>query len=121
MKNTVGNIENYLGSIDDSELLSINREYLENIGDLDHGIYENDEEFFEMFFQGSSVMEVVRAVHFGNYSYTDTYVKFDGYANLETTNYLEDFIDISELAEYIHENPEDFDIEFDEEDEDEEE
>ena len=120
MKNTVRNIENYLNNLDDSELLSINREYLENIHDVDSDTFENNEEFFEMFFQGSS-MDAVRAVHFGDYRYTDAYVKFDGYGNLETTNNLGDFIDISELAEYIHENPENFDIEFDEEDEDEEE
>ena|SRR5690554_1340934 len=120
MKNTARNIEDYLNNLDDSELLSINREYLENINNLDSDIYENDEEFFEVYFP-NKVMDAIRAVQFGDYRYTDTYVKFDGYANLETTNHLEDFIDISELAEYIHENPEDFDIEFDEEDEDEEE
>ena len=120
MKNTVENIEDYLKDLDDSELLSINREYLENNKYLDDDIYGNDEEFFEMFFQGR-VLEAVRAIHFGDYNYVDAYVKFNGYANLETTNHLADFIDISELAEYIHENPEDFDIEFDEDDEDEEE
>src|SRR5690554_4352880 len=113
MKNTVRNIEDYLKDLDDSELLSINREYLENINDLDNDIYGNDEEFFEIFFQ-DKLMDAVKAISFGEYRYSDAYVKFNGYANLETTNYLEDFIDTSELAEYIHENPEDFDIEFDE-------
>src|SRR5690606_23695390 len=120
MKNTARNIEDYLDNLNDSELLSINREYLENINNLDSDVYENDEEFFETFFQGKT-MDAVRAISFGEYRYSDTYVKFNGYANLETTSYLEDFIDTSELAEYIHENPEDLDIEFDEDDEDEEE
>ena len=120
MKNTAKNIEEYLDNLEDHELLSVNREYLENTNNLDDDIYNNDEEFFEIHFS-DKVMDAIRAVQFGKYNYTDAYVKFDGYANLETTNHLEDFIDISELAEYIHENPEDFDIEFDEEDEDEEE
>lgn len=69
-------------------------------GSLDHLEYfENDEEFFNMFFE-NKVIEAVRAVYYGNYNYNDDYVKFDGYGNLETCNYY-DFIE--ELQENINE------------------
>ena len=42
--------------------------------------YYNDEEFFEKYFQQKD--KVARAICYGNYRYTDDYVKFDGHMNL---------------------------------------
>ena len=44
--------------------------------------YENDEEFFDMFF--ANTMEAVRSVCYGNYNYSDDLVRLDGYGNLES-------------------------------------
>jgi hypothetical protein len=44
--------------------------------------YENDEEFFEMFF--TNAFDAVRSAHYGNYNYSDDLVRFDGYGNLES-------------------------------------
>lgn len=46
-------------------------------------VYENDEEFFNLFFQNNPI-EAVRAALYGNYNYNDEYVKFNGYDNLES-------------------------------------
>ena len=46
-------------------------------------VYENDEEFFDMFFKGRPA-EVARAIHYGDFNYNDEYIKFNGYGNLET-------------------------------------
>lgn len=46
-------------------------------------VYNNDEEFFNMFFDNNP-MEVARAIYYGDYNYNDEYVKFNGYANLES-------------------------------------
>ena len=54
-------------------------------GDLEDYIwYENNEYFYDDYF--SSKEEVARAVYYGNYNYTDEYVKFNAYGNLETTD-----------------------------------
>lgn len=45
--------------------------------------HENDEEFFNTFFFNDPY-EAVRAVHFGDYNYSDPYVRFDGYGNIES-------------------------------------
>jgi hypothetical protein len=45
--------------------------------------YENDENFFELCFEGKP-MEAVRAAQFGDYRYTDAFVKFNGYGNLDS-------------------------------------
>ena len=46
-------------------------------------VYENDEDFFEMFFEGKAV-EAVRATQYGDYRYSDDLVRFNGYANLDS-------------------------------------
>lgn len=52
----------------------------------DYMWYENDSWFYEDFF--SSKEDVARAVFYGgsDYDYTDEYVRFDVYGNLETTS-----------------------------------
>ena len=102
-----GLLLNYLDTLRDvvSELNSWNGclNYLE--------VYENDEEFFDMFFEGRPA-EVARAIYYGDYNYNDEYVKFNAYENLESLSeydyeeLLEENIEeitenLIEYAEYI--------------------
>jgi hypothetical protein len=64
LKEIVSQINGYDGSLDSLEY------------------YENDEYFFELYF--SNPAEAVRAAHFGNYNYSDDFVKFNGYGNLDS-------------------------------------
>jgi hypothetical protein len=70
-------------------------------------VFENDEEFFNMFFEGKA-MEAVRAAHYGDYNYMDAYVRFNGYGNLESFGDYElekDYKDsIDEIIELMIEN-----------------
>ncbi|AYJ76426.1 hypothetical protein BSP12_240 [Bacillus phage BSP12] len=59
----------------------------------------NDEDFFNTFFEGRP-MEAVRAAVYGDYNYTDDYVKFDGYGNLVS---LSEYDMEEELKESIDE------------------
>ena len=69
-------------------------------GNLDYlRVYENDEEFFEMFFEGKP-MEIARMTYYGDYKYMDEYVRFNGYGNLET---LSDYQYEKELKDNIEE------------------
>lgn len=53
-------------------------------GRLDYlEFYENDDDFFNLFFEGRPA-EAVRASYYGDYRYMDEYVRFNGYANLES-------------------------------------
>ena len=72
-------------------------------GDLENfNVMENEEEFFDMYFEGKPA-EAVRAAYYGNYNYMDEYVRFNGYGNLESLNqwkleqeiefYINDIID----------------------------
>ena len=72
-------------------------------GELENfNVMENDEEFFDMYFEGKPA-EAVRAAYYGNYNYMDEYVRLNGYGNLESLNqwkleqeiefYINDIID----------------------------
>lgn len=45
---------------------------------------DNDEDFFENYFRTKD--EVARAICYGDYNYTDEYVRINAYGNLESAN-----------------------------------
>lgn len=121
MKTTIkNNLEaaiEYLNSLDNNELVNIHNEYCQSAGYGDDEIYTNDEEFFNTFFSGK-VIEAVRAVSYGEFNFSDEFVKFNGYGNLESFNRPEDHVDINAIAADILENPHNYyDIEIEEEEE----
>ncbi len=97
---------------DDSQLLSFHNIMCSNDRSNDE-IYDNDEDFFKMMFDGK-IYEAVRAVYYGNYKYMDEFVQFNAYGNLDSFNSVEDVIDLVELADDILENEDDYsdDIDF---------
>ena len=79
-----------------SEKLSIYNEYCINYG-CNETIEYFDEDFFNCFF--SDKMEVARAVFFGNIqSWTDEYIRFNAYGNLESLN---EFDVVEEIDNYV--------------------
>ena len=66
-------------------------------------VYENDEEFFDMFFEGRPA-EVARAIYYGDYNYNDEYVKFNAYENLESLSEYDYEELLKENIEEITEN-----------------
>ena len=70
-------------------------------------VYENDEEFFGMFFSNNP-MELARGIYYGDYKYSDEYVRFNGYGNLESLDnfeYKEELKDnINEIIDELMEN-----------------
>lgn len=103
-------------SIDD--LIGVNNSYSREVMNGEDVLYLNDEEFFEIFFE-NKVMEAIKACHFGNFNFADTYIKFNGYGNLDTCSHFEtkDLCDSVEMiAAYMLDNEEEFShiINFDE-------
>ena len=66
----------------------------------DYDYYENDEYFFDTYFD-NKVNEAVRAVCYGNYKYTDDYVRFNAYGNLDSCNEFELEDDLKDNVEEI--------------------
>lgn len=120
IKKSIKEITSYLEDLSDDDLVRAHNQMCQNKNRGDDEIYSNDEEFFNTFFNGK-VLDAVRAVAYGEYNYTNDYVIFNGYGNLESFNDPSNHVDISEIAEDIMENPEDYDIELEEDEEEKEE
>jgi hypothetical protein len=91
-------------NLDDSEKVSLWNEYCQESKGGEDQIFEFDEEFFEMCFSGSNPMEVARAASFGSLNWSDDYIKFNGYGNLESFDSPIDEIDEDELLEWLIDN-----------------
>lgn len=112
MKTLKESILDQIENMSESELVELNNAYCQSANYPDDEIYNNDEEFFEVFFS-DRVVEAVRAATYGDYSFGHSYVKFNGYGNLESMNYVgtDDLIESPEtIAEYAIENESDFDM-----------
>ncbi|MFM1781644.1 MAG: phage SIOphi [Pseudomonadota bacterium] len=78
------------------DLFMLNNIFCDVMSCYDDQIFGNDEEFFNMFFEGKP-MEAARAAVFGDYNFHHEYVKFNGYGNLESF----DFIGIENLPDSL--------------------
>lgn len=83
--------------LDDSEKISLWNEYCSEQSNDDE-IFNFDDDFFEMFFDGKNPMEMFRLGCFSTVSWSDNYIKFNGYGNLESMNDYEAINSIDEAA-----------------------
>ena len=104
-------IKEYLEALDDGTLIQ-HYNTMCQLYDMDRYIFDNDEDFFNEMF-GQDVIRAVHATQYGDYRYSDSYVVFNGYGNLDSFNYASDYIDTDELAEFIIDNPDAFDYDDD--------
>lgn len=76
--------------------------------------WENDGEFFELFYSGKNGLEIARAIYYGDYRYNDDYVRINGYGNLvsyteyEMIEVIKDYID--EIVENLIEQHDNLDL-----------
>lgn len=99
-----------INEMTEGELVELNNDYCRSASYNDDEVHANDEDFFATYFD-NDVMGAVRAVSYGSYNYTHTYVKFNGYGNLESFSYfrVDDLCEnVETMAEYIAENLHDF-------------
>lgn len=87
-------------NLSDGELVSLWNEYCSETSHSDDEIFSFDEEFFEVFF-ANKPMEATRAASFGSINWSDDYIRFNGYGNLESFDDPKDYIDEKELLEYL--------------------
>lgn len=85
------------------EIIQLHNDHCDREGFEDQ-IYENNGDFFDLFFD--KPIDAVRAAQYGDYRYTDNFVKFDGYGNLESTDEPLEWVDFDALEDDREENPE---------------
>lgn len=95
----------------DDDWINAHNQYCQNNGYSDDEIYSFDEDFFETFFSNKP-MEAARATAFGSVNWSDDWIKFDGYGNLESINKwsIDSHIDKDEILKDIAENTENYSL-----------
>ena len=94
--------------------------YCSEHGDSDNEIHSFDDEFFNTYF--SDPMEAARATFFGKIeSWSDEYIRFNAYGNLESLNEYGATDMIEDYLEDIYDNPDTWEDYIEDEEEDEEE
>lgn len=87
--------------IDDGQLKQIWNDYCDTYSG-DDVVYDMDE--FDDIMSSSTPTDIADRIFYGDFKPCHKYFSFNGYANLVSTDYLDDLIYISDLAEYIYNN-----------------
>ena len=103
MKQTIEiNSQYQLEYMDEAELLHVWQIRCDELNYNDDEIYSMD--FFDELFHSVNPLEIAMRIFNGDFSPHHDFFKFDGYGNLESINYLSNFIDLEELADEINEH-----------------
>jgi len=107
-------IKDFLSNCSGKTLVELNKSYCDAKEDYDNDmVFTNDNDFWELVVCYGDYDEVARKIHYGDYRYTDEYIRLDGAGNAETISEyrVSDWINKSEIAEYIVENDNDLENE----------
>jgi hypothetical protein len=102
-------IKDYLEGLNNTDLVALHNDYCEKSSYNDDQIYNLDDDFIETHFPDSP--KLARQLSGNrNFNFNDDYVRYDGYGNLETTDYPDDsdWINLDEIADYAIDEDEDF-------------
>ena len=113
---TIDQIIEVLESLSSSELMQVNNRYCDANRCNDTIYYNNSDELNSLL---GSPDEALRASSYGNYSYSHSYFRLNGYGNLESfqTVELDNLVDTpAKIAEHILENPELYNLDLSDED-----
>ena len=91
-------IKEYLENLESSELAILWDEYCGS------GDYVYDMDLIDEIFSGDSPMNILQRAFFGDFNPNHDYFKFNGYGNLESSDYVDELIYIDDLADYIIDN-----------------
>ena len=108
-------LTDFVEDLEWSYLVALWNDYAIDSNYSDDVVYENDEDFFENNFK--SPYEAVSAWYRGDYKFGDRYVKFNGYANLNSYDDINDVVDKESLIDWLVENverAEDYGFDFEE-------
>ena len=89
-----------LRDMNDSDLVAVHNEYCDKVHYYDDRIYDMYE--INDLLYGRSPLEIITDAR--DVDANDNYIRYDGYGNLESTDFPEDWMELDEIADYIAEN-----------------
>ena len=102
MRNAREEVLEMLRDMNDSDLVAVHNEYCDKVSYYDDRIYDMHE--INDLLYGRSPLEIITDAR--DVDVNDSYIRYDGYGNLESTDYPQDWMDLDEIADYIAENDE---------------
>ena len=102
MRNAREEVLEMLRDMNDSDLVAVHNEYCDKVRYYDDRIYDMYE--INDLLYGRSPLEIITDAR--DVDANDSYIRYDGYGNLESTDYPQDWMDLDEIADYIAENDE---------------
>lgn len=100
MEKNKESVVKFLKNLHCEDLVNLSNEFSQNNSFFDNEIYLNEPEFFEMFFNNDSY-NLAQRICFGDYHTSEKFVKFNGYGNLESFDFVGDYIEFDMIAEAI--------------------
>ena len=102
MRNMRDEVLEMLRDMNDNDLVAVHNEYCDKVSYYDDRIYDMYE--INDLLYGRSPLEIITDAR--DVDANDSYIRYDGYGNLESTDYPQDWMDLDEIADYIAENDE---------------
>ena len=102
MRNAREEVLEMLRDMNDSNLVAVHNEYCDKVSYYDDRIYDMYE--INDLLYGRSPLEIITDAR--DVDANDSYIRYDGCGNLESTDYPQDWMDLDEIADYIVENDE---------------
>ena len=99
MKTRYQMIKDALDTLNTSDLVYIHNEYCDAMNACDDRIYSMDD--FDELMNGQTPWEIARSAYYGDFCPAHDYFWFNGYGNLESSDYPDDHIYTDDIAEYI--------------------
>lgn len=93
---------NLLEQLNDSDLIELHNKFCYEANYTDDIINDNNEYFINEVYNDS--FKAIEGALYGNYRTGDTYVKFDGYGNLNSFNDPNEVIDFADLENWLNDN-----------------
>lgn len=95
----------------DAQWIGLHNQYCVESANPDDQIFDFDGDFFNSYFEGKPE-EAARTTHFGRVSWSDEYITFNGYANLESipAHRISEYIDSEAIIQDIIDNPENYSL-----------
>lgn len=92
-------IKQIIEEMSDSEILNLYNEYCYNNNDYYNSIYSMDDLNSEL--EGRTPTDIINIVRCGDFNPNHKYFKYNGYGNLISTDYIIDWLEVSDIVNFI--------------------
>jgi hypothetical protein len=95
-------IESYISNLSDGDKIWLWNNYCDETNSIDYNVYSMDD--LDEILADMKPWDAIRAAFYGDFNPNHNYWRFNGYGNLESFDYADDYVDVDEMVDYIIED-----------------